>query len=323
MRRRDFIMVVGGAVGWPLATRAQQRDKLPTIAFLGADDFSWRPRTSAFGQRLRELGWVEGHSVKIQYYWAQGRQERVVELAAEIPPMVDVIVTYGQAATALKKAITVTPIVFAIANDPIGSGLVASLSRPGGNITGLSLEVTEIAGKRFQLLHDVLPNLRQLAVLFDVGYSASDLQMREVQTAAHTLGVEVQPIKIRQAEDIAPAFEVLKSLKVDALYVVENSLIQANGRQIAAFSLRARLPTVFGARDQVEAGGLMCYGPKYTDLFRRAAEIVDKILRGAKPGDIPVEEPTTFELVINLTTAKALGLTVPPTLLATADEVIE
>jgi putative tryptophan/tyrosine transport system substrate-binding protein len=320
MRRRDFIMVVGGAVGWPLATRAQQRDKLPTIAFLGADDFSWRPRTSAFGQRLRELGWVEGHSVKIQYYWAQGRQERVVELAAEIPPMVDVIV---QAATALKKAITVTPIVFAIANDPIGSGLVASLSRPGGNITGLSLEVTEIAGKRFQLLHDVLPNLRQLAVLFDVGYSASDLQMREVQTAAHTLGVEVQPIKIRQAEDIAPAFEVLKSLKVDALYVVENSLIQANGRQIAAFSLRARLPTVFGARDQVEAGGLMCYGPKYTDLFRRAAEIVDKILRGAKPGDIPVEEPTTFELVINLTTAKALGLTVPPTLLATADEVIE
>ena len=191
----------------------------------------------------------------------------MVELAAEIPPMVDVIVTYGQAATALKKAITVTPIVFAIANDPIGSGLVASLSRPGGNITGLSLEVTEIAGKRFQLLHDVLPNLRQLAVLFDVGYSASDLQMREVQTAAHTLGVEVQPIKIRQAEDIAPAFEALKSLKVDALYVVENSLIQANGRQIAAFSLRARLPTVFGARDQVEAGGLMCYGPKYTDLF--------------------------------------------------------
>ena len=183
--------------------------------------------------------------------------------------------------------------------------------------------MTEIAGKRLQLLHEVVPNLRRLAVLFDVGYSGSELQMREVQTAAHTLGVEVEPTKIRQAQDVAPSFEALKSQKVDALYVVENSLTVANGRQIAAFALNARLPTAFGARDQVQAGGLISYGPKYPDLFRRAAEIVDKILRGAKPGDIPVEEPTNFELVINLTTAKALGLAVPPTLLTTADDVID
>ena len=325
MRRREFIVLIGGAaVLRPQAVRARGPGDVPTIAFLGVDDYTWRLRTSAFVQRLRELGWIDGRTVMLQYYWTQGRAERVVELAAEIlPQKVDVIVTYGGAVAALKRATAVIPIVFAIANDPIGSGLIASLSRPGGNVTGLSLEVTEIAGKRLQLLHEVVPHLRRLAVLFDVGYSASELQMGEVQKAAHILGVEVEPTKIRRAEDIALSFEALKSQKVDALYVVENSLIQANGRQIAAFALSVRLPTVFGARDQVQAGGLMSYGPKYPDLFRRAAEIVDKILRGAKPGDIPVEEPTNFELVINLTTAKALGLAVPSTLLATADEVIE
>jgi putative ABC transport system substrate-binding protein len=325
MRRRQFITLLGGAaVVLPLASHAQQSRKLASIAYLGVDESYWRPRSFAFVQRLRELDWIEDRTVKIQYYWTQGRPERVVELAAEIiRQKVDVIVTYGGAVTALKQATAVIPIVFAVANDPIGSGLIASLSQPGGNVTGLSLEVTELAGKRLQLLHQVVPNLRRLAVLFDVGYSGSELQMREVQTAAHTLGVEVEPTKIRQAQDVAPSFESLKSQKVDALYVVENSLIAANGRQIAAFALRARLPTVFGARDYVQAGGLMSYGPKYADLFRRAAEIVDKILRGANPGDIPVEEPTNFELIINLTTAKALGLAVPPALLATADEVIE
>jgi putative ABC transport system substrate-binding protein len=325
VRRRELIVLIGGAaVLRPLAVRAQRPGDLPTIAFLGVDDSTWTLRTSAFVQRLRELGWIDGRTVMLQYYWTQGRMERVVELAAEIlPQKVDVIVTYGGAVATLKRATAVIPIVFAIANDPIGSGLIANLSRPGGNVTGLSLEVTEIAGKRLQLLHEVVPHLRRLAVLFDVGYSASELQMGEVQKAAHILGVEVEPAKIRRAEDIAPSFEALKSQKVDALYVVENSLIQANGRQIAAFALSARLPTVFGARDQVQTGGLMSYGPKYSDLFRRTAEIVDKILRGAKPGDIPVEEPTNFELVINLMTAKALGLAVPSTLLATADEVIE
>lgn len=325
MQRRGFITLLGGAVALlPLASRAQQPGKLPAIAYLGVDDSFWKPRTLAFVQRLRELGWIDGRTVMIQYYWTQGRAERVAELAAEIlPQKVDVIVTYGGAVTTLKRSTTVIPIVFAVANDPIGSGLIASLSRPGGNVTGLSLEVTEIAGKRLQLLHQVVPHLRRLAVLFDVGYSASELQMGQVQTAARTLGVEVEPTKIRRAEDIAPSFEALKFQKVDALYVVENSLIAANGRRIAAFALSVRLPTVFGERDQVEAGGLMSYGPKYPDLFRRAAEIVDKILRGAKPSDIPVEEPTSFELVINLMTAKALGLAVPSTLLVTADGVIE
>jgi len=325
MRRREFIALIGGAaVLRPLAARAQRLGDLPTIAFLGVDDSTWRLRTPAFVQRLRELGWIDGRTVTLQYYWTQGRAEREVELAAKIlTQRVDVIVTYGGAVATLKRATAVIPIVFAIANDPIGSGLIASLSQPGGNVTGLSLEVTEIAGKRLQLLHEVVPRLRRLAVLFDGGYSASELQMGEVQKAAHILGVEVEPAKIRRAEDIALSFEALKSQKVDALYVVENSLIAANGRQIAAFALSVRLPTVFGARDPIQAGGLMSYGPKYPDLFRRAAEIVDKILRGAKPGDIPVEEPTNFELIINLTTAKALGLAVPSKLLATADEVIE
>jgi putative tryptophan/tyrosine transport system substrate-binding protein len=306
-----------------LRARSNPR-KVATIAYLGVDESYWRPRSLAFAQRLRELGWIENLTVKIQYYWTQGRPERAVELATEIlAQKADVIVTYGGAVTTLKQATTLIPIVFAVANDPIGSGLVASLSQPGGNVTGLSLEVTELAGKRLQLLREIVPNLRRLAVLFDVGYSGSELQTHELETAAYKLGVEVEPARIRRSEDIAPSFEALKSQKVDALYVVENSLTMANGRQIAASALNARLPTAFGARDQVQADGLMSYGPKYTDLFRRAAEIVDKILRGAKPGDIPVEQPTNFELVVNLKTAKALGLAVPSALVATADEVIE
>jgi putative ABC transport system substrate-binding protein len=325
MRRRQFITLLGGvAAVLPGVSRAQQPRKVATIAYLGVDDSYWRPRSIAFVQRLRELGWIEDRTVKIQYYWTQGRPERVVELAAEIVAQkVDVIVTYGGAVTTLKQTTRLIPIVFAVANDPIGSGLVASLSQPGGNVTGLSLEVTELAGKRLQLLREIVPNLHRLAVLFDAGYSGSELQMRELQTAAHKLGVEVEPTGIRRSENIAPSLEALKSQKVDALYVVENSLTMANGRQIAESALSARLPSVFGARDQVQAGGLMSYGPKYTDLFRRAAEIVDKILRGAHPGEIPVEEPINFDLVVNLTTAKELGLAVPPSLLATADEVIE
>jgi putative ABC transport system substrate-binding protein len=325
MTRRQFITLLGGvAAVSPFAARAQPSGKVPAIAFIGVDDSSWRPRTSAFVQRLRELGWIEGRNVTIHYYWTQGLPERVVELAAKILSQnVDVIVTYGGAVSALEQLTKVIPIVFAIANDPIGSGLITSLSRPGGNVTGLSLEVTDIAGKRLQLFCEVVPHLRRLAVMFDVGYSASVLHIGAVQAAARTLGVEVEPNKIRRPQDIAPLFDTLRSQKMDGLYVVENSLVQANGRQIAAFALSAQLPTVFGARDQVQAGGLMSYGPQYPDLFRRTSEIVDKILRGTRPGDIPVEQPTNFELVINLTTAKVLGLAVPPSLLATADEVIE
>jgi putative ABC transport system substrate-binding protein len=215
MRRREFIRLLGyGAAAWPLTARAQQPGKVATIAYLGVDEPYWMPRSYAFMQRLRELGWIEDRTVKIQYYWTQGRPERVVELAAEIlAQKVDVIVTYGGAVTTLKQATTVIPIVFAVANDPIGSGLVASLSHPGGNVTGLSLEVTELAGKRLQLLREIVPNLRRLAVLFDVGYSGSELQMHELQTAAHKLDVEVELTRIRRSENIAPSFETLSPKK--------------------------------------------------------------------------------------------------------------
>ena len=209
-----------------------------------------------------------------------------------------------------------------MAGDPVGTGLVASLARPGGNVTGLSIQQTDLAGKRLELLREVVPGLRRLAILANVGNPAAVLEMGEVQAAARTLGLEVATLEIRRAEDIAPAFEALKG-RADALYVCADPLVNTNRIRINTLALGARLPTMHGFREYVEAGGLMSYGPNFPDLFRRAADYVDKILRGAKPADIPVEQPTKFDLVINLTTAKALGLDVPPTLLARADEVIE
>ena len=247
----------------------------------------------------------------------------IAEIAAEFVRLkVDVIVTTATAVPTVKQATSVIPIVFALGTDPLGSGLVASLARPGGNVTGLSIQQSDIAGKRLELLREVVPGLRRLAIMGNVGYPKAVLEMGEVQAAARTLGLEVAPLEIRRAEDIAPAFEALKG-SADALYVVGDALVHANRTRIITFALSARLPTIFNNRDYVEAGGLMSYGPNFSDLFRRAADLVDKILRGTKPGDIPVEQPTKFDLVINLTTAKALGLEVPPTLLARADEVIE
>ena len=214
------------------------------------------------------------------------------------------------------------PIVFALAADPVGSGLVASLARPGGNVTGLSLQQTDAGGKRLELLREVVPGLRRLALMGNVSYRGSMLEMSEVQETAHTLGLEITRSEIRRAEDIAAAVEALKG-RADALYVVGDSLVAANQIRINTLALGARLPTMHIAKEYVEAGGLMSYGPNFPDLFRRAAEFVDKILHGAKPGDIPVEQPTKFDLIVNLTTAKALHLDIPPTLLAIADEVIE
>jgi putative ABC transport system substrate-binding protein len=274
-------------------------------------------------ERLRELGWIDGRTIAIEYRWTEGRPERTTEIAAEFVRLnVDVIVTFGTAVPIVKQATTVIPVVFAIAQDPVGGGLVASLAKPGGNVTGLSLQASDVAGKRVELLREVVPQLRRLAILVDFGNPQSVLEMGEVQAAARMLGIEVAPLAIRRAEDIAPAFEALKP-QADALYVVTNALINANRTRIITLALGARLPTIFNTRDLVQAGGLMSYGPKNSDLFRHSADYVDKILRGMKPGDIPVEQPTKFEFVFNLTTAKALGVTVPSSLLARADEVIQ
>ncbi len=329
MRRRAFIALLGSAAFlpsclWPLAGRAQQAGKLPTIGFLGAaTPSSWSQWTAAFVQRLRELGWIEGRTVAIEYRWAEGRIERYAEISAEFVRLkVDVIVTSGGAVLAAKQSTSLIPIVFALATDPVGLGFVASLARPGGNVTGLSSQSTDTAGKRLELLRELVPGLRRLAIMANIGYPGAVLEMGEVHAAARTLGLEVVTLEIRRADDIARAFETLKS-RAEALFVLADPLINTNQARINALAVDAPLPTMSGFRDYVETGGLMSYGPNYPDLFRRAADYVDRILRGAKPGDIPVAQPTKFDLVINLKTAKALGLEIPPTLLARADEVIE
>jgi len=328
MRRREFITLLGSAAVasaiWPRVARAQQPAKVPAIGFLGASTPSaWSHWSSAFVQRLHELGWIEGRTVAIEYRWAEGRGERYAEIAAEFVRLkVDVILTVGGAVPASKQATSVIPIVFAIAVDPVGTGLVASLARPGGNVTGLSMQASDLAGKRLEFLREVLPALRRLAIMANVGYQASVVEIGEVQAAARKLALEVEVLEIRRAEDIAPAFGTLKS-GTQALYVCGDALVTANRARISTLALGARLPTIYPDRAFLETGGLMAYGANNADLFRRAAEYVDKILRGAKPGDLPVEQPTKFELAINLIAAKAIGLTVPPMLLARADEVIE
>src|SRR6516165_6716516 len=325
MRRREFITLLGGAAAWPLAARAQQPAMVPTIGFLGsgtpAAHGHW---VAAFAQRLRELGWIEGRNLTIEYRWAEGSSDRAAELAAEFVRLkVDVIVTYANPmVVATKRATSVIPIVFAAAADPLGTGLVAGLARPGGNVTGASVQNTDLAGKHLELLRDLVPGLHRLAIMVNVGNSAAVLEMRAVQAAARTIGLEVVTLEIRRAEDIAPAFEGLNG-HAEALYVCIDTVLFSNRVRVNTLALAARLPTMLSNREYVEAGGLMSYGPNFLDLFRRAGDYVDKILHGAKPGDLPVEQPTKFDLTINLTTAKALGLAVPPTLLARADEVIE
>jgi putative tryptophan/tyrosine transport system substrate-binding protein len=324
VKRREFITLLGAVAAWPLEARAQQPTKLPTIGYLGtAAASAWAPWTAAFVQRLRELGWIEGRTVAIQYRWAEGRAERWAEIAGEFVRLkVDVIVSGGNAAVAAKQASTAIPIVFALVDDPVGMGLVASLARPGGNVTGLAIQSVDLAGKRLALLREVVPGLRRLAILANVEYPFAMLEMAEFQTAARTLGIDVAPFEIRRAEDIAPAFEALKG-RADALYVVGDALVMTHRIRINTLALAARLPTIHVGRELVESGGLMSYGPNFADLFRRAADYVDKILRGAKPADLPVEQPTRFDLVINLTTAKALGIEVPNSIQSLADEVIE
>ena len=326
MRRREFLSAVGGTLVWlPIGARAQQAGRPPTIGFLGIlSQSAMSAWTAAFVKRLRELGWIEGSSVAIEYRWADGRSERMADIASEFVSLkVAIIVTGGTAGVlAAKQATSFIPIVFGTAGDPVRLGLVASLARPGGNVTGLSNQSTDLPGKRLELLRSVVPSLRRVAVMANVGSPIGVLEMNEVRAAAGPLGLEIVSLEIRRPDDIGVAFESLKG-GADALYIVTEPLVNSNRVKINTLANVARLPTMHGERVYVEAGGLMSYAPNTSDLFRRAAEQVDKILRGAKPGDIPVEQPTKFDLVINLTTAKALGITVPPSLLANADEVIE
>jgi putative tryptophan/tyrosine transport system substrate-binding protein len=325
LKRREFITLVGGAAAaCPLAARAQQSRRLRTIGVLGAaTPSSWSHWVAAFVQRLSELGWSEGRTVAIEYRWAEGRTERFPEIAAEFARMnVDVIVTAANGVLPAKKASSTIPIVFVVANDPVGTGLVASLARPGGNATGLSIQSSDLAGKRLELLREVIPGLRRLAILTNVNYAGAMLETGEVRDAARKLGLEVVTLEIRQAEDIAPALDAFKG-SGQALYLPSDAIVFSNRVRIGALAQDAGLPTITVVRDYVEAGSLMSYGPNYMGLFRRTAEYVDKILRGTKPGDIPVEQPTKFDLVVNLKTAKALGLTVPESFLLRADEVIE
>jgi putative ABC transport system substrate-binding protein len=323
MRRRDFLTLLSATAAWPGAAWAQQRGKPPTIGFLGsATPETWSPWVAAFEQQLLRHGRINGRTVVIEYRWGDGRLERYAEIAAEFVRLkVDVIVTGGAPTYALKQATSTIPIIGAIIGDPVGTGLVGSLARPGGNITGLSYQSTDVTGKRVDLLLQAIPGFKRLAVLGNVGAPQVGLEMREVDTAAKKLGLEVLPLQIRRAEDIAAAIPKLKG-GVEALYVCTEPLSNANRVQINALAVEARLPTMHGTREYVEAGGLMSYGANFPDLFRRAADYVDKILSGTPPGEIPIEQPTAFDFVVNLTTSKALGLAIPASLLSLA-EIIE
>ena len=324
-RRRFSTLLGGAAAGWPLAARAQQAGKLPVIGFLGPATAATQSQWAVpMVRRLRELNWIEGRNIVIEYRWAEGRAERAAEVASEfVRSRVDVIVTIGTpTTTAAKAATSLIPIVFCSVSGPVETGLVAGLARPGGNITGLSNQMADTGGKRLEILRELIPHLRRLATIGNATNPAATVEMAQIRAQAQGLGLTVISPEIRQAEDFATAFESFKG-QVDALYVQTDLLTISNRIRINTLALEARLPTMHGIRDFVELGGLVSYGHNIADLLRRAGDYVDKILRGAKPSDLPVEQPTKFDLVLNLTTARVLGLTVPPSLLARADEVIE
>jgi len=322
MKRREFLGILVGAAAAPLAARGQQPATLPTIGFMGAGTQSgWSRWTAAFVQRMADLGWIEGKTVAIDYRWADGSSTRYEEIAAEFARLkVSAIVTVG--GEAARQATSSISIVAALSGDPVAQGLAASMARPGGNFTGMSIQSTDLGGKRLELLREVVPGIRRLAILEYVGFTGAILEIREVQTAAATSGIETIKLPIRTADDITPVFDSLGK-RAEALYVPTNPIANANRIRINELALTERLPTMHGFREYVEAGGLMSYGPNTSELFRRAAEYVDKILRGAKPGDLPIEQPTKFEFVVSLKAARAIGLAVSPTLLVRADEVIE
>jgi putative ABC transport system substrate-binding protein len=325
MKRREFITLLGGASVWPLAARAQQARKIHIIGYLNPGLPAFPPVYTAFTNALQELGWIEGQNIAIERRYAENRLERLPELAAELVRLnVEVIVAIGTLGPlAAKRATSTIPIVMTAAGDPLGSGLVASLAQPGGNVTGMSLMVPDIAGKRLELLKEILPRLVRVAVLWNAANSYPAIVFKETQTAARRFGIEVQSLEVRSPDDFNGAFEKVRQYRPDALIEVEDPLTNSLHKRIVEFAAAEQLPSLHGFGEEVKAGGLISYGASLSDLYRRAAGYVDKILKGAKPADLPVQQPTKFELVINLKTAKALGITIPPSLLARADEVIE
>jgi putative ABC transport system substrate-binding protein len=324
VKRREFITLIGGAaVAWPHAARAQQAGKIHKIGYLSPGSRS--PVVTPLFDTLRELGWIEGKNVTFEYRYAENRLERLPELAADLVRLnVDVIVAIGTLGPLAAKGATSTiPIVMTAAGDPVGSGLIASLARPGGNVTGMSLMSPDLGGKRLELLKELLPRLSHVAVLWNAANPYPAIVFKETQTAGRTLGIEVHSLEVRGPDDLDGAFAAVRQQHPDALITVEDPLTGTYRKRIADFAVAEQLPSLHGLSEDVKAGALISYGANLADLLRRAAGYVDKILKGAKPADLPVQQPTTFELVINLKTARALALKVPPTLLARADEVIE
>ena len=326
MKRRKFITLLGGAAAWPLAARAQQSHRVPRIGvLLLGTPASFAGRTQAFVEGLRDLGYVEGSTVAIEWKWGQDQVDRLPDLAAElVRSQVDVIVTGGTPpAKTLKNAARTIPIVMAIVGDPVAAGLVDSLARPGGNATGFSIVATDLSGRRLHLLNEIVPGLSSVAVMSNVENPQSQMELSETQSAAGRLDLRLHSVPISADTSIEDALEKIKKEPVQALIVVTDAILYSQRRQILDWTAGNRLPAMYPYREFPEAGGLISYAPNARDLFRRAASYVDRILKGANPGDLPVEQPTKFELIINLKTAKALGLTMPDKLLATADEVIE
>ena len=326
MKRRALISLLGGAAAWPLAARAQQSHRVPRIGvLLLGTPASFAARTQAFVEGLRDLGYVEGSTVAIEWKWGQDQVDRLPDLAAElVRSQVDVIVTGGTPpAKTLKNAARTIPIVMAIVGDPVAAGLVDSLARPGGNATGFSIVATDLSGRRLHLLNEIVPGLSSVAVMSNVENPQSQMELSETQSAAGRLDLRLHSVPISADTSIEDALEKIKKEPVQALIVVTDAILYSQRRQILDWTAGNRLPAMYPYREFPEAGGLISYAPNARDLFRRAASYVDRILKGANPGDLPVEQPTKFELIINLKTAKALGLTMPEKLLATADEVIE
>ncbi len=326
MKRREFLSVLGGAVTWPVAARAQHPEKVPVIGFLDArSPDAMADRLRAFRQGLKEVGFIEDENVKIMYRWAEGQNDRLPALAADLVRWpVAVIASGGDALAAAAKAATTTvPIVFAVSQDPVGTGLVASLARPGGNLTGVNFFTTELAAKRLELLRELVPGIIRLAVLVHPANPNTEPTLKGVEAAARSMGLQVQAFKASSRQEIDAVFATLVRERPDGLFVGADPFFNSRRVQLTNLTVRHAIPAAFSQREYAEVGGLMSYGSNITDAYRQIGVYVGRILKGAKPADLPVVQATKFELVINAQTARMLGLTVPPSLLATADEVIE